>query len=171
VPVLTVMMGPPGAGKTTWIAANIGPDVVVCSTERIRTDAKLKASQGGMVAYLAGLRRRAEQGLGAGRDVLVDGCNTRRQDRTTWLRIARERGASTHLVVVDAPLSDLLRAQRERGRRNGVPEEKVRKYHIEYQRALHTIHREGWSAITTVRRGEEPAPLVLDPQPLRVSKW
>ena len=160
---LTVLMGPPGAGKTTWMQANPGsPGRVLCSTERLRTNQAMQSKQAAIVAYLATLRRRAEQGLRAGHDVLVDGCNTRRGDRTGWLRIARECSARTHLVVFDTPLPELLRVQIERGDK-GVPEYKVRQYHQEYLRALPAIPREGWARVTHVRR--------VSPQPKSVSKW
>src|SRR5690242_20111617 len=97
-PTLTVLCGPPGAGKTTWTEANQTPGLVVCSTERLRVDRKLRAREGGLVAYLARLRVKAERALRDGSDVLVDGCNTRAGDRSSWLRIARECNANTHLV-------------------------------------------------------------------------
>ena len=179
MPTLTVLLGVPGAGKTTWTGANPQPGRVVCSTERLRIDRTLTARQGGVVRYLAGLRTRADRALRAGHDVLVDGCNTRKADRTMWLRIANNTNAQTHLVVFDTPLPLALQAQK--GRAHPVPDDKIRAYHSEYLAAVKAIRHEGWDRITYVRRtnnGEtatsnETSVRVVDgnAQPKRVSKW
>lgn len=153
-------MGPPGAGKTTWTETNLGGQVL-CSTERIRRDRAMHGRPGGVVAYLAGLRGKAEQALASGRSAIVDGCNTRRGDRSTWLALARRHGAQTRLVVFDTPLDFLLDAQRTRS--HPVAEDKVRGYHAEFEQALAVIRREGWGQIDHVRRAS--------PQPRRVSSW
>lgn len=143
-------MGPPGAGKTTWTDANLGVQVL-CSTERIRRDRSMHERSGAIVVYLAKLRAKAEESLAAGRDALVDGCNTRRGDRSTWLTLARKHDARTRLVVLDTPLDALLAAQRARA--HPVAEDKVRGYHEEFRRALGVIRGEGWDQIDYVRRG------------------
>jgi predicted kinase len=141
----------------------------------------MQRRQGAMVAFLAGLRRKAERGLRDGHDVLVDGCNTRKGDRTGWVRIAREYGATPLLVVFHTPLPDLLRTQVERGKA-GVPEHKVRMYHMEYLRALPMLHTEGWARITHIRRDGSAVPITSThvrsddaptcaPQHKRISNW
>jgi predicted kinase len=170
---LWVLCGPPGAGKTTWTEANPVAGRVVCSTERLRTDRKLRSREGGLVAYLAGLRTKAQRALWLGSDVLVDGCNTRAGDRSTWLRIARECNASTHLVVFHTPLPTLLQVQIARGR-DGADANKVRTYYQEWQRALVAVRTEGWGSTTHVRRTDNgTGNVVVDmgTEYKRVSKW
>lgn len=161
MPTLTVLMGPPGAGKTTWTEANLAPGQVLCSTERLRHDRRMHDRPGALVRYLAQLRVKAEDALRAGRSVLVDGCNTRKGDRSTWLALARDCGAQTELVVFDTPLAVVLAVQAARAA--PVAEAKVREYHAQHQAALRVIGREGWRRVIHVRRGA--------PRPRRVSSW
>jgi predicted kinase len=145
---LTVLMGPPGAGKTTWLQANQRPGLVMCSTERIRTDTKLRESAA--AAYIAALEGKARNGLQAGRDVVIDGCNTRQRERSRWLHLAHACGATTELVILDTPLQQALDAQASRT--HPVPLDKVRRYHDQFRQALSVVHREGWAKVTHVPR-------------------
>lgn len=166
MPTLTVMLGVPGSGKSTWIAANQRPDQVICSTERMRTDVRLTHQSGALVAYLSGLQRKARRALAGGHDVLIDGCNTRRQERSRWLNVAREQAAVTHLVVVDTPLATALAAQRTRA--HPVPEDKVAGYYQDFTQALAVIESEGWQHITYVRRdGYRSTPIPPIPRDMR----
>jgi predicted kinase len=161
MPTLTVLMGPPGAGKTTWTETNLAPGQVLCSTEPIRRNRAMHQRQGAIVAYLANLRAKAETALAEGRDAVVDGCNTRRGDRSTWLALARRYRASTRLVVFATSLEAMLAAQRTRT--HPVADDKVRSYYEEFRRAEVAIRREGWGQIEYVRR--------TGIQPRRVSNW
>lgn len=145
-PTLTVLMGPPGAGKTTWMEAN--PITVVCSTERLRTDRSLTTQA--TIAFLAGLQTKARRALNAGQDVLIDGCNTKRHERSRWLAIARDYGAKTRLVALDTPLSTCLTVQLSRA--HPVPAAKVARYHQEFVRSLSVIGGEGWDSTVCVSR-------------------
>lgn len=150
---LTVLMGPPGAGKTTWLQANQRPGQVVCSTERLRTDRTL--GDPGIVAYMRALRTKATRALNAGHAVTVDGCHTRRSRRTLWLHIAHDHHAQLGLVVFHTPLAVLLAVQRQRT--HGADEPRARAYHAEHTAALHQVTGEGWARIDHVHRGEDVA--------------
>ena len=148
MPTLTVLMGAPGAGKTTYAARHSG-GALVCSTDRLRTDRGL--SRAGAVAYIGGLRSRAAAQLADGGDVVADGCNVRRGDRTRWLQLARERHATPVLVVLHAPLATLLQAQH--GRAQPVPAVIVRRYLDDLEVALRVVDLEGWAEVAHVHRG------------------
>lgn len=168
---LTVLMGPPGAGKTTWVEANPQPGRVLCSTERIRVDRAMRGKDGAIVAYLTALRAKARRALQGGYDVLVDGCNTRVGDRTGWLRVARECGATPELVVFHAPLSVLLDVQRNRGIA-GASMDKMHTYYRDYQHGVRVVGSEGWARIVHVHRnGRDNAIADAGPQPKRISAW
>lgn len=171
-----MMMGPPGAGKSTWVASHARPGQVVCSADRLRTSARLASSRPAVVGYLTKLWAKVERELAGGRDVLVDACHTRTADRTRWLALARTYGARTHLVIVDAPLDTMLAVQRTRT--HPVPEAKVRTYYTQYRRALTLVPREGWGQVTRVQRGTTHTAQAshsssegTDPQPRPVSTW
>ncbi len=154
---LTALMGPPGAGKTTWVEANRQPGQVLCSTERLRLDPRMRRP-GALIAYVDRMRARARAGLMEGRDVLVDACNTRAMDRSVWLRIVRETGSEGHLVVLHTPREVLVQV-------GHVDEGKLRRYEDEYARALGAIEREEWGRIEHVHRERTSL------RPRTVSKW
>jgi predicted kinase len=142
MPTLTVLMGVPGSGKTTWARTN-APGQVLCSTDRLRTDRGL--TEAGVVAYLNALRSKAERSLAAGRDVIVDACNVRRNERSRWWGVARAQKARARLVVVYAPVQTALQVQRDRT--HGVADVDMRVYEWHMRRALAIT----WSAVTSLK--------------------
>jgi predicted kinase len=146
---LTVLMGTPGAGKTTWSTRNQHPAQLLCSTDRIRLD---QLTDRATVAYIESLRVRARRALTRGHDVLVDACNTRRSERTRWRDLANQCHAGTHLVVLHADLATVLEVQRTRDQ--PVAPDRMRLYHRQLQQSLTTIAGEGWDRITHVQRTE-----------------
>lgn len=161
MPTLTVLMGVPGSGKTTWVAAN-GGGQVVCGTDRLRTDRFAGAAT---VAFIESLRTRARRALSAGQDVVVDGCNTRRNERTRWRELAHRHAAAAQLVVVHASLEQVLAVQQSRAQ--PVPAERVRGYHRDFTRSLASIGGEGWARIVHVRR--DGVAVAAGPDPAR--RW
>lgn len=94
---VTVLMGAPAAGKSTWCESNAG-DATVIPVDAIK--------KGANPAYTFTIARlRAKKALSRGEDVIIDACSTRWRDRATWVSVAREYGARTVLVVFDTPVS------------------------------------------------------------------
>lgn len=128
-PLLTLMVGPAGAGKTAACREWEG---------RISTD-ELRYHYTGSIAdqsrnddvFLA-LHRLAKARLDSGLRVTIDATNLRRRDRLACVSLA-PAGAKVRYVVVDRPLADKLA---DRGWR---PEELVRKHHERMQSALKDI--------------------------------
>jgi predicted kinase len=160
MPTLTVLMGPPGSGKTTWAAANAA-DQVLCSTDRMRTDRGL--TDAGVVAYLAALSLKAERALSIGCDVVVDACNTRRSERSRWLGVAHKHRARARLIVVHAPLQTLLDVQRDRT--HAVAQPTMRGYLAQMRESLPRLRWEGWDEIVHVEPGDLPRRWVSDDAP------
>lgn len=80
---LTVCMGAPASGKSTWCAANAG-DALVVTADAIRFGADPAAVFTRMVQLAKGA-------LSEGNDVIVDACSTRAVDRSPWLILARKK--------------------------------------------------------------------------------
>lgn len=158
---LTVLMGPPGSGKTTWATANAAGQVV-CSTDRLRTERE-RFDDPALVAYLRSLNTRAGRALDAGQSVIIDGCNVRRNERSRWLGMARVHRAQARLVVVHAPLQTALQVQHDRV--HGVADEVMRAYQHRMHRALPWLHREGWDEVVHVEAAAAPRRWVSDAAP------
>ena len=143
---LTVMCGPPGAGKSYWIAANRTTEELL-STEMVRRMSTI--GRRSSPNQLAGIKLLAPDHLRQGRSVIVDACSTKIQDRRDWLNIARFASAHTRIIIVDTDLSTCLARQGERGT-DGVPEPIIRQHAGRMRHAVTLIPLEGWGDIVTI---------------------
>ena len=141
-PVLTLTMGIPGAGKTTWARAQAG--VRHLATDPLRTNRSIYR-----VAYIAQLRRAAYAYLRAGDSVVIEACSVKAQDRAAWLRLAARAGASTRLAVVSVDLPTALARNARRGP-TGVPPHIVAQYAAVMARNLTRLESEGWGEVLHV---------------------
>jgi len=131
---LTVCMGLPGSGKTTWCRTQPG---VVVSADAIRT----RKANGR--AIFGKMRREAGRALLDGVDVFVDACSLRWRDREPWLTFAREIGARTRLVIIDTDPAECRR--RNRARRH--PAGRMPIYESRMRDALGRVSSEGWGDV------------------------
>jgi len=145
---LTMMCGPPGAGKSYWIAANRTTEELL-STEMVRRMSAI--GRRSSPNQLAGIKLLAPDLLRQGRSVIVDACSTKPQDRRDWLTIARFASAHTRIVIVDTDLDTCLSRQGERGS-SGVPEGIIRQHAARMPEAIASIPSEGWGDIVTISR-------------------
>ena len=137
---LTLLMGAPGAGKSTYAKQF---DHVVSNDDR-------EWAAGNRGHALARCYKRVHGHLAAGEDVVVDATATNRDVRKGMLGIARRYGADVDVRVLDTPLEDCLRAQRERER--PVPAADVRRLHDAVQEAIPGLRREGFQNVAIIRR-------------------
>ena len=145
---LTVMCGPPGAGKSYWIAQHRTTEELL-STEMVRRMSAI--GRRSSPNQLAGIKLLAPDLLRQGRSVIVDACSTKPQDRRDWLGIARFASAHTRIVIVDTDLDTCLARQAERGS-SGVPEGIIRQHAERMPHAITSIPSEGWEDIVTISR-------------------
>ena len=120
MPRLTVLMGAPGSGKSTYASkfANV-----------VTNDRSSGKSAG---EILHGSYKQIHAMLAAGKDVVFDTCGTNPNVRKAALSIAKKYGAQTSLCVMDAPLNACLE-----GRRDGkVAQSVVRRMHADVQRQI-----------------------------------
>ena len=147
---LTIMCGPPGAGKSYWIAQHRTTEELL-STEMVRRMSAI--GRRSSPNQLAGIKILAPDLLRQGRSVIVDACSTKPQDRRDWLTIARFASAHTRIVIVDTNLDTCLARQAERGS-SGVPEGIIRQHADRMPHAIASIPSEGWGDIVTISRVE-----------------
>jgi predicted kinase len=140
------MCGPPGAGKSYWIARNRTTEELL-STEMVRRMSAI--GRRSSPNQLAGIKLLAPDLLRRGSSVIVDACSTKIQDRRDWLNIARFASAHTRIVIVDTDLDTFLRRQDVRGT-DGVPEGIIRQHADRMPHAMTLIPLEGWEDIVTV---------------------
>lgn len=107
-PELVVTCGPSGAGKSAWIAEAL-PDHDVVSLDGLREElAGKRADQSVNGRVLQAAKERLKVSLRAGRPVVWDATNTRRDFRGVPLRLGLDYGALTTLAVFQPPLSSVF---------------------------------------------------------------
>ena len=115
---VVVMAGLPGAGKSSWIAANAG-DRPVVSLDALRRELGVDPAGNQGVVIQAG-KELAKTHLRAGRPFIWDATNLSRQIRGQCLDLLHDYRARARIVHVEAPEA-LLRAD-NRAREAQVPE-------------------------------------------------
>jgi predicted kinase len=115
---VVLMSGLPGAGKDSWVRANL-PGWPVVSLDQIRGELDVDPAdpQGEVVARA---RELAREHLRAGRSFAWNATNLSKQLRTTAMNPFFDYGARIRIVYVEVPEAT-LRAQ-NRGREAAVPE-------------------------------------------------
>ena len=152
-PSLVVLIGPPGAGKTTWLRDNL-PDATRVSLEAIRRDPKADRNEivtNAMTETFAALKTDTV--------VVFDSTAIRQQMRDRLRGIARFAGAPVYAVIFDEPLDDLIAAQKTRT--HPVPIARVRELYDEFQAQVGTIPAEGWDGVETISRATAAAEIAM----------
>ena len=143
--MIVVLMGIPGAGKSTWVHFNETGFEHIYNTEAVRRDRELD-----IAAYMNIQRRRAIMAVESGKTLIADGTHTIATHRQVWLKLAERLGIETRLIVFDTPLDVCLAVQTER--EYPAPRKIVIDHHRRLQMAKLQIKREGWGEIETIKR-------------------
>lgn len=107
-PLLTIMVGPSGAGKTEWVRA------MVPAEERLSSDDLREVYTGSVTDQsrnddvFASLHRLARARLESGLPVTIDATNLRRKDRLACVALAPP-GAGVRYVVCNRPMDEKIR--------------------------------------------------------------
>lgn len=136
---LTVLMGAPGAGKSTY--ASRFQNVVT------NDGARGHADQAGETLHSA--YRQINQLLAQGKDVVFDTTGANPNVRKAAVSIARKHGAQVDACVLNTPLDTCLAAQK--GRRAPVAAADVRRIHSEVESSIRGLQREGFSNVRVTR--------------------
>lgn len=144
-PVVVLMVGPAGAGKST-VARELSvrhPHLVVVSYDQEQGDGGV-VDEAAVVRTQARLARRCAGGLGA----VVDGTHRQLVRRAAVLRIAAEHQLPTVALVVLPSLERCLHQQALRARL--VPETDVRAHHAAVTDLLPALPSEGYDLVAVL---------------------
>jgi predicted kinase len=121
--IVTLMSGPPGAGKDTWLAKNrLGLPAV--SLDTVRADLGVDPTDDqGRVTQEA--RERCRVHLRAKRNFAFNATNLTVQMRERWIGLFAEYGARIEIVYLEPPLAVILKQNKSRERQ--VPEDVIRR--------------------------------------------
>ena len=140
MPKLTVLMGAPGSGKSTY-AKKSGAAVVTTDGCRERGQAPADALHS---AY-----SQINKALAAGKDVVFDTTGANPAVRKAAATIAAKHGATLAARVIDTPVATCVQSQQ--GRAHPVAAADVRRIHGEIQRAETGLKGEGFKDVNIVR--------------------
>lgn len=136
---LTVTLGVPGSGKSTWASTL---DAWWACTDLERTTSVDHAS------FIEALQGRALRQLRAGVDVVTDGCNVDHRTRRSWLELGRRADARCVLAIVECDPDEALRRNAGRARHERVAHHRMLRYLERMPQARAQVAGEGWDAIT-----------------------
>ena len=109
-----VLVGPAGAGKTTFAATHFRPTQVLSSDFFRGLIADDEGDQSATAGASAVLQSVAVRRLARGLLTVIDATNVRRQDRRALLRLAARFGRPAVAVLFDTPLELCLERNRIR---------------------------------------------------------
>jgi protein phosphatase len=156
---LVVLVGPAGAGKTTFAAANFIPTEVLSSDFCRALVSDDEGDQSASPQAFAVLRFIAARRLRRGRLTVIDATNVRRQDRAPLLHLAAQWKRRAIAIVFDLPLELCLARNRERAR--FVDESAIRTQWEQMPRAPEALLEEGFAQINVFRAAEDSAAAVV----------
>ena len=136
--MITVLCGPPGSGKSTWAASNVGTSVILTA------DAFRRNRNQRMMNQLHGIMLIAPDYLRKGQDLIIDATAARQEHRAAWIQMARKAHTEASIIRFNTPLQTCLERNKTRGRQ-AVPEHIVRQQHAMITNAK--LHDEPWHQV------------------------
>ena len=137
--MITVLMGAPGAGKSTWVSRN-AIDEHIFNTEGVRVNRDMDIG-----SYMHIQRVRAIKAVESGKSLIADGTHTITTHRLVWLNLAKRLELPTRLIVFPTDLTTLLNVQRTR--QYPAPRNVVIDHYARLKSAQLLIKKEGWDEI------------------------
>jgi predicted kinase len=143
--MITVLMGAPGAGKSTWLKLNANGSEHIYNTHAVRMNKDLDVG-----LFMQQERLKAVRAAEAGLDLICDGTHTITTHRLIWLNLAKRLQVPSRLVIFDTSLNLLILAQRQRQHPAG--DRVVIDHHRRIQMAKQIVKSENWDFIETINR-------------------
>ena len=142
--MITVLMGAPGAGKSTWIKKN-ATDEYIYNTEGVRINREMD-----IASYMHIQRLKAIKAVESGQSLIADGTHTITQHRLVWLNLAKRLELPKRIIVFPVSLQTLLNVQLTR--LHPAPRNVVVDHYTRLKSAQLLIKNEGWDEIIYVQR-------------------
>jgi protein phosphatase len=151
-PCLVLLVGPAGAGKSTFAHRHFGPDEIVSSDELREAIAGDAADQTRNRAVFGALARAVARRLAAGGTVVVDATNLERSARRPLLAQATLHDIPAVAIVLEVRLADAVDRDRHRRGRTVGPDV-VARHHEQLGWLLASGHLddEGFAAVHRLR--------------------
>jgi predicted kinase len=142
--MITVLMGAPGAGKSTWVSQN-GSSEHIFNTEGVRVNREMD-----IASYMHFQRVKAIKAVESGKSLIADGTHTITTHRLVWLNLAKRLGLPTKLVIFKVNLDILLAVQKTR--QYPAPSKVVIDHYTRLKKAELIARNEGWDEIIYAQR-------------------
>jgi len=141
-----VLVGPAGAGKTTFARARFAPTEVLSSDFYRGLVSDDEGDQSVSPQAFAVLRSVAARRLKIGRLTVIDATNVKRSHRRPFLHLAERANRPAIAIVFDLPLPVCLARNRLRRDRQ-VEEDAIRDQWIDLPRPASELLEEGFAAV------------------------
>lgn len=140
MPTLTITLGIPASGKTTWANTH----ATQTGAQHHTTDG-LRTNYRNAHRYMTRLHSTITEQLRAGHNIVTDGCNINQRDRTEWLTIANETNATPHLVIITTDTTTCIERNNQRPDNERVPHKRMLWYAKQLNTAIALAAREPWA--------------------------
>jgi predicted kinase len=142
--MITVLMGAPGAGKSTWVSQNSNNEHLF-NTEGVRVNREMD-----IASYMHFQRVKAIKAVESGKSLIADGTHTITTHRLVWLNLAKRLELPTKLVIFKVNLDILLAVQKTR--QHPAPNKVVIDHYTRLKKAELIARNEGWDEIIYAQR-------------------
>lgn len=143
--MIVVLMGAPGAGKSTWTRNHMTGMEHIYNIDAIRLNPELDVN-----SYTNFHRKKAVIAVEDGKWLIADATHTIKPHRDLWRNLGDRLGVETKLIMFDTPLATLLEVQKTR--EFPVAQKVVVDHYRKMQFAKHAVAREGWGSIESIKR-------------------